>query len=75
MNSTNLWRRLRNLYPGAPQMRGQVISVDGQLVRIQDDNGQVTTARGAASVGQYVFHQAGVIQGLASSLTLIDIEV
>lgn len=71
----NPLQALRALFPDAPLLVGDVVLVDGQLVRIELPDGTQITARGAATVGQRVFVRGGLIEGPAPTLTVVTIEV
>lgn len=73
--STNLYRRLRGLFPDAPLQVGDVISVSNGTAVIELPGGARVNARGTATAGQRVFFRDGVIEGQAPDLTLVEIEV
>lgn len=72
---SNLFVELIRLLPSAPLLVGTVDSTftGGAVVVLQ--GGGVLRARGAATVGQQVFVRDGVIEGVAPSLALVEIEV
>lgn len=63
------------LFPDPPLLVGDVVLVDGQLVRVALPDGALITARGDATVGQRVFVRDGLIEGAAPTLTVVTIEV
>jgi len=75
MITTNLWRRLRQLTPGDPLLIGEVVAADTYGATLQLPTGDLVQVRGVGTVGQKVFFRAGVIEGLAPDLPVIDIEI
>jgi hypothetical protein len=75
MTTANLFKRFKDLMPEPPLLVGQVISVGGGIATIEEPGGGLNQARGAATVGQRVFFRDGVIEGVAPSLPLAEIEV
>lgn len=75
MITTNLWRRLRQLTPEAPLLIGEVVAADTYGATLQLPTGALVQVRGAGTVGQKVFFRAGVIEGVAPDLPVIDIEI
>lgn len=65
----------RALFPPPPLLVGDVVSVDGHVVRVELPDGATITSRGAATVGQRVFVRDGLIEGPAPTLTVVIIEV
>lgn len=63
------------LFPDPPLLVGDVVLVDGQLVRVELPDGAMIAARGDATVGQRVFTRGGLIEGPAPTLTVVTIEV
>lgn len=72
---TNLWKRLRNLLPEPPLLAGEVVAAGTYSVTVELPDGSRITARGSASVGQYVFVRDGRVEGIAPALTVVDIEI
>lgn len=72
---SNPFLRLVGLLAPAPVLTGVVVSTDGLTSVLTLLGGGSLRVRGTASVGAAVYHQGGVIQGLAPSLPGIDIEV
>lgn len=72
---SNLYVQFMRLIPTAPLLVGEVAATytGGALVVLQ--GGGQLRVRGAATVGQQVFVRDGVIEGIAPSLTLVEIEV
>ena len=71
----NPLQSLKQLLAGPPQQLGQVVSVTGNLATIELPGGAQIKARGAATVGQHVFEQGGLILGDAPTLPIDIIEV
>ena len=71
--SANPFARLRKLLAGPPVQVGTVVSLNGTLANVQLPGGDVVQTRGDATVGQVVFFQDGVIQGVAPSLSIVEI--
>lgn len=63
------------LFPDSPLLVGDVVLVDGQVVRVELPDGAQITVRGDATVGQRVFVRGGLIEGPAPTLTVVTIEV
>ena len=72
---SNPFRRLVGLLAPPPLLTGVVVSTDGSTSVVTLLSGGSLRVRGTASVGATVYHQGGVIQGLAPSLSGVDIEV
>lgn len=73
--SFNLYKRLRNLFPGDPLLVGTVSEVQTGRVIVTLPDGSTTPARGEATIGQHVYVKGGAIEGLAPSLSVIEIEI
>lgn len=71
----NALQSLKQLLAGPPQQLGQVVAIDNQLTTVELPGGAQIKARGAATVGQYVFEQGGQILGEAPALPIDIIEV
>lgn len=72
---SNLYVEFLRLLPSAPLLVGVVDAVfSGGAVVLLQGGGQLRV-RGEAAVGQHVFVRDGVIEGVAPSLTLVEIEV
>lgn len=71
----NLYKRLAALFPQDPLLTGEVLSTDGFQTVLSVFGGGSITVRGTAEVGQTVYHRGGVIEGVAATMTGIDIEV
>ena len=71
----NALQQLRQILAGPPQQLGQVVSVSGNLAILELPGGGQIKARGAATVGQYVFEQGGQILGDAPTLPIDVIEI
>ena len=72
---SNLHKRMRDLFPDAPLLVGEVASISGGVSTIQLPGGGVVTARGEATVGDRVFVKGGAIEGPAPVLPTEFIEV
>lgn len=71
----NLYRLFRNLLPPPPLLIGTVQSAAGGEAVVQLPDGATIKARGAAGVGETVFVRDGAIEGSATALTPIVIDV
>jgi len=72
----NLFAELRDLLQPGPVQVGTVSSYVNGLATITLPGGGVIVAKAsAATVGQQVFVQDGVVQGAAANLTLEQIEI
>lgn len=72
---SNLFVQFKRLLPSTPRLVGVVDSLfTGGAVVVLQGGGQLR-ALGEAAVGQRVFVRDGVIEGVAPSLTLVEIEV
>lgn len=71
----NPLQSLRQLFAGPPQQLGQVVAIDGNLSTLELPGGGQIKARGAATVGQYVFEQGGLILGDGPTLTIDVIQI
>lgn len=71
----NLLAEFKSLLPGAPLLAGEVLAIASGVATIQLPDGAITTARGTATVGQRVFVRDGVIEGVAPTLTTVNIEI
>lgn len=72
---TNLWKRLRNLLPDPPLLAGEVVAVGSYSITVELPDGSRITARGDASVGQYVFVRDGRVESIAPALPVVLIEI
>ena len=77
MSLRNLWRRLKGVIPDAPLQAGTVSVVEAETVTVTLPGTGLVRARTSLtlSVGQRVFVRGGVVEGLAPSLTVVEIEV
>jgi len=73
--SNNLFAQWQAMFATGPLQVGVVVAIDGGVATIDLPSGARMRARGAASVGAYVYVQDGVIQGIAPSLPLDSSEV
>lgn len=71
----NPYKMLRDLLPEPPLQIGDVISVLNGVATISSPGGGLSTARGAATVGQRVFFRDSNIEGQAPALPVEIIEV
>ena len=71
----NLYAVFKTLIPNAPLLVGTVSEAftGGAVVTLQ--GGGTLRVRGTATAGQRVLVRDGVIEGVAPSLTLVEIEV
>lgn len=73
--SVNPYKALLGLLPGRPLLVGEVLAVENGVATIEMPGGGTMQARGAATVGQQVYFRDGAIEGVAPSLSVIEIEV
>lgn len=72
----NLLKALQAALPQAPLLTGEVVAIVGGMLRIQTPDGGISTARGAAAVGDHVFFRpGGAVEGDAPAGAYTDIEV
>jgi hypothetical protein len=73
---TNLYRALRDLLPEPTLQVATVtaLNADGTTT-VQYPGGGTQRVRGEATVATQVFVRAGVIEGEAPALTLVEIEI
>ncbi|EXI72703.1 MAG TPA: hypothetical protein PK440_07945 [Candidatus Accumulibacter phosphatis] len=71
----NLLRQFRSLIPDSPLLVGDVSAVANGILTIELPDGSYITARGAASVGQRVFVRSGLVEGLAPTLSYLEVDV
>ena len=71
----NLYQQFRSLLPDPPLQVGTVIATNGGVATVQMPGGGLLKARGNALVGQKVFVRDGVIEAIATNLTLEVIEI
>jgi hypothetical protein len=72
----NIYRELIGLLPDDPLLIGEVLSnhADGTLTLEMPGGGRLRV-RGVAAAGDRVFVRAGVVEGEAPALALVQIEV
>lgn len=73
--ASNLFKAFKAVFPDAPLQVGEVIAVDGEMATVELPGGGVLQARGIATVGMQVWVRDGVIEGEASTLPLVEIEI
>lgn len=73
--TTNLWKRLKEVLPDEPLLIGEVIAVTSYGANVELPDGSNIAVRGDAQVGQKVFVRAGVIEGQAPALSVVEIEI
>lgn len=71
----NLYRVFRDLIPEAPLLIGAVAAVQAGGCVVSLPTGGTVFARGAATVGQNVFVRDGMIEGVAPTLAVVEIEI
>ena len=71
----NLFKRFKQIFPDAPELVGDVISADGDVLTVRLLGGGLVRARGAGEVGARVFVRDGAVQGQAPSLPLVEVEI
>lgn len=72
---SNLYKRLRGLFPDPPRLVGTVASYADGVATITLPGGGQLQARGEASPGDRVFFRDGVIEGPAPALDIEIIEI
>ena len=72
---SNLFTLLKQLLPDAPLLVGVVQAVEPGGCYVGLPGGSVIFVRGVGSFGQSVFVRDGMIEGLAPSLSVVEIEV
>lgn len=70
----NLFKRFQRLLPQNPLRVGQVLSVDGTSITVEETGGALVRVRGEAAVGEKVYFRDSVIEGPAPNLPLEVIE-
>lgn len=70
----NAYREFMALMPDQPLEVGDVTAIAGGVATVTLPGGGVIHARGEATVGQRVFVRAGVIEGVAPTLTYVSAE-
>lgn len=70
----NAYREFLALMPDQPLEVGDVTAISGGVPTVTLPGGGVIQARGEATVGQRVFVRAGVIEGVAPTLTYVSAE-
>ena len=73
--TTNLWKAFSDLVARPPLQVATVLSVSGDVARVQLPGGGELLGRGDAQVGEKVFVRDGAIEGAAPSLPLFQIEI
>lgn len=73
--SYNLYKALRAIVPGARLVIGTVTLVETGRVTVELPDGSTMAAKGVATVGNKVYVKDGVIEGIAPSLTVVEIEI
>lgn len=72
---SNAFVTLIRLLPKNPLQVGTVSSVTDSIKSIELPDGSFIKAHGTANVGDSVFVRNGVIEGLAPSLGVVEIEI
>lgn len=73
--SWNPYKRLTQLIAGPPLDVGEVLSIEGDGVRVQLADGSQIRVRGAGTVGNWVYVRGGAVEGPAPELSGTEIEV
>lgn len=71
----NLYQRLRSLFPASCRQVGTVTGISGSTVTVQLPDGASTVVIGSAQIGTMVYFSNGAVEGIAPSLTVVDIEI
>lgn len=71
----NLLKQFQSLLPDSPLLVGEVLSITANILTLELPDGAQITARGTATVGQRVFVRDGMVEGLAPSLTYVEVDV
>ncbi|MEF8769424.1 hypothetical protein [Candidatus Accumulibacter contiguus] len=72
---SNLLSEFLSLFPSDPLLVGEVSSITNEVRTVTLPDGSTITAKGVAELGQTVFIRGGVIDGIAPSLTVVEISV
>lgn len=75
MSASNPWKALQGLLAAPPLQAGVVLSIDDGSAIVELPGGGRITATGPATVGQTVLVRGGVIEGEASELPILVIEI
>lgn len=75
MSASNPWKALQGLLAAPPLQAGVVLSIDEGIVVVELPGGGRITATGPAVEGQTVLVRGGVIEGEASDLPVVVIEI
>lgn len=71
----NLYRDLRSLLPEPRLLIGEVTAVETGKVTVTLPDGAILSARGTATPGSAVYIRDGAIEGVAPTLTTVEIEI
>jgi hypothetical protein len=71
----NAFKALLAILPTYPRQVGDVTQFEDGVATVELLGGGLISAIGTASIGQRVFVRAGVIEGQAPTLSLVNIEV
>jgi len=71
----NVYEQFRQLLPDTPLQVGVVTEVGAGVITVQLPGGGLIRVRGSAALGQKVFVRDGVLEAIASDLTLEIIEI
>ena len=71
----NLYRDLRSLLPGPRLVIGTVTVVETGRVTVELPDGSTVVALGSASVGENVYVRDGAVEGVAPTLSVVEIEI
>lgn len=71
----NLLKEFKSLLPASPLLVGEVLSITSNILTIELPDGSQITARGVATVGQRVFVRDGMVEGLAPTLSYVDVDL
>lgn len=72
---TNLYRQFAKLFAADPLLVGAVLATDTIGCTIELPDGSLVKARGEATVGAKVFIRAGVVEGPAPDVAVVEIEI
>lgn len=71
----NLYRDLRSLLPGPRLVIGTVTVVETGRVIVELPDGSRLAALGSATVGVMVYVRDGSVEGVAPTLSVVEIEI
>lgn len=71
-----LLKAIQDAVPSVPLLIGEVVSAQGDALRIQTPDSGLYSARGSGAVGNRVFFRpGGAVEGAAAAGSYVEIEV